>query len=168
MYNTQHCNKNPIYVFPEKELHSLSPNFHIHVSDLYIPMIDHILSCSRIGIPIVGIYKSRTDIWMWKLGLSPPFLGIFVSKFRYCLFAVKDTGIEPRTIPTLALTVPEARCHPRNYYFKKNQLLLTRIPIPSRVDLIDTGNEGRARDSRLPPPHPPGDLFLTDKPDESR
>ncbi len=34
--------------------------------------------------------------------------------------------------------------------------------------LIDTGNEGRARDSRPPPPHPPGDLFLTDKPDESR
>ncbi len=46
--------------------------------------------------------------------------------------------------------------------------LLTRIPIPSRVYLIDTGNEGRARNSRRPPPHPPGDLFLTDKPDESR
>jgi hypothetical protein len=29
---------------------------------------------------------------------------------------------------------------------------LTRIPIPSRVHLIDTGNEGRARDSRRPPP----------------
>jgi hypothetical protein len=34
-----HCNENPIYVFPEKELPGLSPNFHIHVSvsDLYIP-----------------------------------------------------------------------------------------------------------------------------------
>ncbi len=34
-----HCNENPIYVFPEKELCGLSPNFHIHesVSDLYIP-----------------------------------------------------------------------------------------------------------------------------------
>ncbi len=31
---------------------------------------------------------------------------------------------------------------------------LTRIPIPSRVYLIDTGNEGRARDSRHPPPPP--------------
>ncbi len=32
---------NPIYLFPEKELRSLSPNFHIHVSasDLYIPRI---------------------------------------------------------------------------------------------------------------------------------
>ncbi len=36
-----HCNENPIYVFPEKELCGLSPNFHYHmsVSDLYIPMI---------------------------------------------------------------------------------------------------------------------------------
>jgi len=35
------CNENPIYVFPEKELCGLSPNFHIHVSvnDLYIPRI---------------------------------------------------------------------------------------------------------------------------------
>jgi hypothetical protein len=33
-----HCYENPIYLFPEKELHGLSPNFHIHVSvsDLYI------------------------------------------------------------------------------------------------------------------------------------
>jgi hypothetical protein len=39
--NSMHCNKNPIYVFPEKELRSLNPNFHIHVSvcDLYIPRI---------------------------------------------------------------------------------------------------------------------------------
>ncbi len=29
----------------------------------------HIFSCSRIGRPIVGIYKSLTDTWMWKLGL---------------------------------------------------------------------------------------------------
>jgi hypothetical protein len=36
-----HCNENPIYVFPEKELRSLSPNFQIDVSvrDLYIPRI---------------------------------------------------------------------------------------------------------------------------------
>jgi hypothetical protein len=36
-----HCNENPIYVFPEKELRGLSLNFHIHVSvrDLYIPRI---------------------------------------------------------------------------------------------------------------------------------
>ncbi len=36
-----HCNENPIYVFPEKELRGLSPNFRINVSvsDLYIPRI---------------------------------------------------------------------------------------------------------------------------------
>ncbi len=31
----------------------------------------HIFSCSRIGRPILGIYKSPTDTWMWKLGLRP-------------------------------------------------------------------------------------------------
>ncbi len=36
-----HCNENPIYVSPEKELCGLCPNFHIHVSvsNLYIPRI---------------------------------------------------------------------------------------------------------------------------------
>jgi hypothetical protein len=36
-----HWNENPIYVFTEKELRGLSPNFHINVSvsDLYIPRI---------------------------------------------------------------------------------------------------------------------------------
>jgi hypothetical protein len=31
----------------------------------------HIFSCSRIGRPIMGIYKSLTDTWLWKLGLRP-------------------------------------------------------------------------------------------------
>ncbi len=36
-----HCKEISIYVFPEKDLRDLSPNFHIHVSlsDLYIPTI---------------------------------------------------------------------------------------------------------------------------------
>jgi hypothetical protein len=46
--------------------------------------------------------------------------------------------------------------------------LLTRIPTPYRVYLIDTGKEGRARDSRPPQPHPQVDLFLTGGRDESR
>ncbi len=38
---SEHCNENPIYVFPEKELRGLSPNFQIlvSVSDLCIPRI---------------------------------------------------------------------------------------------------------------------------------
>jgi hypothetical protein len=41
LFTGVHGNENPIYVFPEKELRSLSPNFHIHVSvsDFYIPRI---------------------------------------------------------------------------------------------------------------------------------
>jgi hypothetical protein len=35
-----HCNENPIYVFPEKELCGLSPNFHIHMSVSDFPRID--------------------------------------------------------------------------------------------------------------------------------
>ncbi len=72
-----HCNENPIYVFPEKELRGLSPNFHIHVSvnDLYIPRIGpHIFLQQRKGRRgrlILVIYKSLSDTWMWKLGLRP-------------------------------------------------------------------------------------------------
>ncbi len=38
---------------------------------LYIPRIGPHISCIRIGRSIVGIYKSITDTWMWKLGLWP-------------------------------------------------------------------------------------------------
>jgi hypothetical protein len=48
-----HCNKNPIYIFPEKELRGLSPNFntHVSVSDLYI---------SRIG-PHIFLQQNRQN-----------------------------------------------------------------------------------------------------------
>jgi hypothetical protein len=51
-----HCNDNSIYVFPEKELHGLSPNFRIHesVSDLYIP---------RFGPHIFLQQNMQTDSW---------------------------------------------------------------------------------------------------------
>ncbi len=68
-----HCNENPIYVFPEKELRGLSPIFTcMCLWAIYIfPGSVHIFFCSRIGRPIVGIYQSLTETWMWKLGLRP-------------------------------------------------------------------------------------------------
>ncbi len=36
---------------------------------IYIPMIGPHVSCNTFGRSIMGIYKSLTDTWMWKLGL---------------------------------------------------------------------------------------------------
>ncbi len=75
-------------IFPEKEYRGLSPNFHIHasVSDLYIPTISLPILLDEICRPILGLYKSLTDTWMWKLGLRPRYSqkkeyisGIFVA-----------------------------------------------------------------------------------------
>ncbi len=52
----------------------------------------HIFSCSkkksRIGRSIVGIYKSLTDTWMWKLGLWPrnSFSGNMCFEFSVLIF----------------------------------------------------------------------------------
>jgi hypothetical protein len=61
-------------IFPEKELRGLSPNFYIHVSvsNLYIfPQSVCLFCCRKICGPILEIYNSLTDTWMWKLGLRP-------------------------------------------------------------------------------------------------
>ncbi len=60
-------------IFPEKEYRGLSPNFLIHasVSDLYIPTMGLPILLEEICGPILGLYKSLTDTWMWKLGLRP-------------------------------------------------------------------------------------------------
>jgi hypothetical protein len=52
-----HCKEISIYLFPEKELRGLSPNFHIHVSlsDLCVSTLG--------GPPMVGIYKSLTETY---------------------------------------------------------------------------------------------------------
>ncbi len=51
-------------IFPGKEYRGLSPNFHIpgSVSDLYIPMIGLPILLEEICRPILGLYKSLTDI----------------------------------------------------------------------------------------------------------
>jgi hypothetical protein len=60
-----HCNENPIYVFPERELRGISPNFYIHVpvSDLYIPRIGPHIFLQQ-NPPDHG---SQTHECMWKL-----------------------------------------------------------------------------------------------------
>jgi hypothetical protein len=42
-FNKPHCNENPIYVFPEKELRGLSPNFNIRVHSGLSRMYDYIM-----------------------------------------------------------------------------------------------------------------------------
>ncbi len=57
----------------------------------------HIFFCSRIGRPIVGIYKSLTDTWMWKLGLRPrnSFSGnVCFELSELCLFSEENVTIE--------------------------------------------------------------------------
>ncbi len=64
---------------------------HLSVSDLYSSRIGLHISSSRIGRPIVGIYKSLTDTWMWKLGLRPrySFSGNICFEFSgFCLWSV--------------------------------------------------------------------------------
>ncbi len=59
-------------LFLKQNYNALSPNSYTHISvrDLYISRIG-LLYCSQICGPILGIYKSLTDTWMWKLGLRP-------------------------------------------------------------------------------------------------
>jgi hypothetical protein len=64
----RHNSETSKQIFPEKELCGLSPNFHIHVSvsDLYIPPVGlPILLQENMCVPILGIYKSLTDIGVW-------------------------------------------------------------------------------------------------------
>ncbi len=84
-----HCNENTIYVFLFWELHSLSPNFHIHVpvSDLYIPRIGPHISCSRIGWEYINLSQTHEFV-NWDCGRAIPFLGKFVSNFRYWFSAM--------------------------------------------------------------------------------
>ncbi len=68
-----HCNENPIFIFPEKDGAASVPiSTFICLWAVYIfPRSVYIFSCSRIDRPMVGIYKSLTDTWIWKLWMRP-------------------------------------------------------------------------------------------------
>jgi hypothetical protein len=73
----------PIYVFPEMKLlfpkhnyNVLSPSSFTHISVrdssyTLFPGSVCLFYCREICGPILGIYKSLTDTWMWELGPRP-------------------------------------------------------------------------------------------------
>jgi hypothetical protein len=79
-----HCTENSKKIFPEMKLCGLVPKFYLHVSVnyLYIPMIGLQTQYSKIGRPIVWIYKSLKDTWKQKLGTAAEF------HFWECLFQI--------------------------------------------------------------------------------
>jgi hypothetical protein len=71
-----------IYVYPEKELRGLSPNFSIHVSvsDLYIPTIGSPIFLQQ-NMQRSQEYINRTQKHEWRNwdgGRAVPFLGLYV------------------------------------------------------------------------------------------
>jgi hypothetical protein len=96
-----HCNENPINVFLFWELRGLSvpiSTFMCLWAYYIFPGSVHILSCSRIGRALLGIYKSLTDIWMWKLGLwrRNSFSGNICFKFSVLCFC--SAGCRPHVL----------------------------------------------------------------------
>ncbi len=61
------------------KMRGLVPNFYIHVSvsNLYIPTIGPQTQYSKIGGPIVEIYKSRTDTLSLEIGNE-------AAQFHFC------------------------------------------------------------------------------------
>ncbi len=80
---------------------------------IYIfPRSDHLLSCSRINRPIRGIYKSLTkhECWNWDYSRAVPILGIFVSNFQYCVFAVWKAQLHVIRALAISCVVTLLRC----------------------------------------------------------
>jgi hypothetical protein len=76
-------------LFPEKEyIKGIFVALYVSVSDLYIPGISPHISCSEIDRSCGNINRSQThEFENWGCGIAP-FLGIFVSNFRYWFLTV--------------------------------------------------------------------------------
>ncbi len=98
-----HCNENSIWVFPEKKLRDLSPNFLIYVSVSDIPRIGPHIFLQQTGRQIVGICKSLTDTWMWKLKLMPSNPFFWENLFRiFGIVSLQCRWIKARTMISIS------------------------------------------------------------------
>ncbi len=79
------------FVFPEKELRGLSPNFHIHVSagDLYIPVIGPPIflqqNMQTDGGNISIVHRNMNVPMNWDCSRSVPFRGI---QYMFRIFGI--------------------------------------------------------------------------------
>ncbi len=140
-----HCNENPIYVFPEKELRGLSPNFHIYVSvsDIYIYIyiyISHIFLQQNKQTHCGRIYKSLTGCRQRN-----SFSGKFVSKFQYCVFAKGVTKVlgPPRRPPEGCMAA--CRPPPLGGWDTNGPLIYTECP-----SILYRQNDGGNSIGRIP------------------
>ncbi len=89
--DVQHCNENPINVFLFWELCGLSPNFHVHVSAC---VCQRFIDSQDPSTYFPAAEQAQADqSWEYECGNQDcgraiPFLAIFVSNFRYCVFVV--------------------------------------------------------------------------------
>jgi hypothetical protein len=69
----RYCTENWEKIFPVRKLRGLGPSFYIHTVYLWaiyiFPRSVCLFGCIKIGGQILGIHKSLTDVWIWKLGL---------------------------------------------------------------------------------------------------
>ncbi len=131
-------------------MRGLSPNFHIHVSvsDLYSSRISLHISSSRIAKPVMGIYKSLTYAWMWKLGLRPQYsfsgnICFEISVFRLCSVehVEKVTGCillysyPSRRALSAERTISFSTCleHRMSLIFSPKALYVQNAPYPSPI-----------------------------------
>jgi hypothetical protein len=101
---------------------------------IYIfPRSVHKFSCCRIGRPILGIYKSLTDTWTWKLGLRPrnSFSENIYLDFSVLCLCSADLVVLDTSFPFFSLSV---------WYYSNSYVVLcllnyTREKFPLKISL---------------------------------